>query len=884
MMLRAGTTLGPYQIVDALGAGGMGEVYRARDTRLARDVAIKILPEAFTADRNRLERFEREARLLASLNHPHIATIYGVEERDGVRGLVLELVEGPTVADRIAAGPIALDEALAIADQIAEALDAAHQQGIIHRDLKPANIKVRADGTVKVLDFGLAKALDPMASATEVSHSPTLTSPAMTAHGVILGTAAYMSPEQARGHPVDRGADIWAFGCVLFEMLTGTRAFIGGDPTETIAAIVRGEPDWSRVPPRTPESIRRLLRRTLEKDRRRRLADVRDARLEIEEARSANPPPVPAPDRSPIRERMLWSAALVLLAIAAILVRPRAAWTPSHPAPTMRVEISTPATSDQVSLALSPDGEKLVFAASADTRPQLWLRMLATGVTRPLAGTDGGTFPFWSPDSRSIGFFTNEKLYRLDIDGGPPTILANAPIGAGGTWNANGVILYTPVPDAQIMRVGASDVRSIARESVFQPAATPSGGQRFPHFLPDGDHFIFYVAETRGVYIGALDGRTQRRLLDADAAAVFAPPDQILFVRQGALFAQTFDLTRFELTGEPSRLVDQFMRGDDIAAAPRSGAAALSASAAGQIAYRPGAQQRRQVIWFDRTGRELEAIGEPDTAYPMNVSLSRDGRRAALNRSIGGNTDVWLFEVERHALRRITFDPAPEIVPTWSPDGTALAFSRVISARRGFAPIVKPIAEAAAETALETQGTAIVLDWSSDGRFLLYRTNEPKTGWDLWAYPMQGDHKPLAVAATTFDERTAQFSPDTHWLAYESNESGRFEIYVQAFPSGADKSVVSTSGGSQPRWRADGKELFYVAADGRLMAVPVGSDGKRLALGSAVPLFRTRIESMVQGGISFAYAVSADGQRFLMSTFSEETAAPIALILNRKTP
>jgi eukaryotic-like serine/threonine-protein kinase len=533
--IAPGVRLGRYEILAAIGAGGMGEVYRARDTELGRDVALKILPDAFARDPDRIARFRREAQLLASLNHPHIGAIYGLEDARGVPALVLELVEGPTLADRLMNGGIACDEALAIARQIADALEAAHEQGIVHRDLKPANIKLRPDGTVKVLDFGLAKALDAAAPAADVSLSPTLTSPAMTRLGVVLGTAPYMSPEQARGKTVDKSSDIWAFGCVLYEMLSGARAFGGNDVTETIAAIIRAEPEWSRLPASTPDSIRRLLRRCLEKDGKRRLADIRDARLEIDEAEHA--PRVAssvAPGKSRRRERLMWSAALVLVASVAVASMLRRGNT-AAPLPEMRVEITTPPTTDVVSMAISPDGEKLAFVASSDGRPRLWLRSMATGSARPLAGTDGASFPFWSPDSRSIGFFANEMVNRIDVDGGSLRALARAPVGAGGTWSGDGVILYTLVPDSPI-----SSVSDTGANPAFLPGAADrlQGGHRFPQFLPDGRHFLYYVADgaARGVYVGSLDGPDRTRLFDADAAAVFLPPGEVLFLRASTLY------------------------------------------------------------------------------------------------------------------------------------------------------------------------------------------------------------------------------------------------------------------------------------------------------------------------------------------------------------
>jgi hypothetical protein len=729
-----GSRVGPYEIVSAIGAGGMGEVYRARDVRLNRDVALKVLPDAFSLDPDRLARFKREAQVLASLNHPNIAVIHGLEELDsgeaeqrtqGIRALVLEHVDGPTLADRIAQGPIAIDEMLPIAGQIADALEAAHEQGIIHRDLKPANIKIRRDGVVKLLDFGLAKALEPVPSVTGPMESPTITSPAATQLGIILGTAAYMSPEQARGHAVDRGADIWAFGCVLFEMLTATRAFPGTDTTETVAAILRDEPEWPRLPAETPDSIRRVLRRCLVKNRKRRLADIRDARLDIDDAQSEKPGgSVVAPDRHRWRERMAWGGAVALAAFVAAAAMLRGRSEPIPVRPEMRVEISTPPTPDLVSLAISPDGEKLAFVASSSGRPQLWLRALTSGVARPLRGTDGASYPFWSPDSRSVGFFANEKLFVVDADGGAPKPLVTAAVGSGGTWNRDGVILFVPVPDAPVMRVSAD---GSGAASLPGHQNSPQPGQRFPQFLPNGRRFIYYVAESRGVFLGEIDKAERRHLFDADAAAVFVPPGDVLFVRDGTLFSQRFDVQNLAVTGAPTPVAEGIT-------VDRRGVAALSAST-GSILFRAGSDQgQRRLIWFDRTGKEVGTAGDPDSSYPMNLSLSPDGHRVAFSRSMeGGNTDVWLLDLTRTVLSRFTYDPSPEIVPSWSPDGRRVAYSKI--ARAGVFAIYQKSTQAGAEESIlvQTPQPSILVDMSRDGRFVLFRMLQPKTGWDIWA-------------------------------------------------------------------------------------------------------------------------------------------------------
>ena len=493
-MLSAGMTLGPYEIVAPLGAGGMGEVYRATDTKLKRQVAIKVLPAALTADHDRLVRFQREAEVLASLNHPHIAAIYGLEDADGVRALVMELVDGPTLADRIAQGAIPLDEALPIAKQIAEALEAAHEQGIVHRDLKPANIKVRPDGTVKVLDFGLAKAMEPTsASSANAMNSPTISMHATQA-GIILGTAAYMSPEQTRGGTVDRRADIWAFGVVLYEMLTGRRLFDGATVSDTLAHVLMKDPDWTALPANTPAPIRRLLRRCLEKDRKRRLADIADARMEIEDARSEPEPafrPAPAPARHRAH-RVLWIfAPLTLVAFLSALVPTVLYFRRATPEPVVtRLDVVTPSTTDAFSFALSPDGRQLAFVANGEKGSQLWLRPLDQVAAQPLAGTDGASFPFWAPDNRAIGFFADSKLKRLDLAGGAPQVLADAIVPRGGTWNRDGIIVFAPLNTGGLMRVGATGGTPVP---VTRPAAG-QGSHRWPQFLPDGRRVLFLAA------------------------------------------------------------------------------------------------------------------------------------------------------------------------------------------------------------------------------------------------------------------------------------------------------------------------------------------------------------------------------------------------------
>jgi serine/threonine protein kinase len=876
--LQLGTRLGPYEIQSAVGAGGMGEVYRATDTNLGRQVAIKVLPDTFAHHPERLARFEREAKTLAALNHPNIAAIYGLERSDGVTALVMEFVEGPTLADRIAQGPIPVDEALSIARQIAEGVEAAHEQSIIHRDLKPANVKVRPDGAVKVLDFGLAKALEPTGvMSPSASRSPTITSPAMTTGvGVLLGTAAYMSPEQARGRPTDRRSDIWAFGCVLYEMLTGQSAFGGGDTvSDAIAAILGRDPEWNTLPGSTPQKVRDLLRRCLRKDPKRRLHDIGDARIEIEDAQSEPPGDAPALQSAfRRRERVVLFAALSLVTLIAAGVGVLAL-RPPPVAPEMRLEISTPPTTDPASLAISPDGNKIVYVATSEGRSRLWLRSLESVSARPLAGTDDARLPFWSPDSRSVGFAADNKLQRIDISGGSPQTLATVPFYTGGAWSREGVILFGA--PQMILRIPATGGEATPATRVEAPQQQLHG---FPSFLPDGRHFLYHVwgsPEARGVYIGQLDESQAVRLLDADPPAVYASSGHLLFARQGTLYAQLFDPVGPALTGDPFPVAERVT----VSVVSGISAAPLSASAAGPLVYRSGSPVQQQFVWVDRSGKRIEEVGGPGSlgAEGGTSSLSPDGRRVALVRSVDANVDVWLLELGRNVPSRFTTDAALDMLPIWSPDGTRIVFSS--SRKGGFDLYEKPAAGAGSERPLLTTAQdEFATDWSPDGRFLLYMSSDDKGNSDIWALPRDGKEEPFPLVQTNFVETFAQFSPDGKWIAYESNQTGRFEIYVQPFPGPGAPLLISTNGGAQARWRRDGKELFYVALDNRLLAVPIRLAATGAAVEAPVPLFPMRIIGSVQGDIR--YMVASDGQRFLMNTVTDEAASPITVILNWK--
>ena len=885
MALSAGARLGTYEIIAPLGAGGMGEVYRARDSKLKRDVALKILPDAFARDSDRLARFQREAEALAALNHPNIGAIHGFEETGGVHALVLELIDGETLADRLArsSSGLQLDEALDIALQMTTAIEAAHARGIIHRDLKPANIKVTSEGRVKILDFGLAKAFATQPGATDVSNSPTMVGTVAGSAGVILGTAPYMSPEQARGKPVDARTDIWAFGCVLYEMMTGLPAFTGETITDILGAIVKTEPDWSALPRETPSAVHRLLRRCLAKDPRERLHSIADARLEISETGTERPGTSAAPVATSGRERLAWALATLALLGAAVSGVPavqywRTSRTPPGDAPEMRLEVNTRATTDPLSFALSPDGRRLVFAGSEGGTARLWLRPLDAMTARPLAGTEGGSFPFWSPDSRSIGFFTGNKLKRIDVDSGFLQDVANISGGRGGAWSRDDIIVFGQGQGQGLFRVPAfgGDVTAATQIAARQI------GHRFPFFLPDGRRFVYFVqapGDFQGVYVGALDSPNSTRLLASDTAAAFVGPGYLLYVRQGTLVAQRIDVEKNVATESPITVAA--VGGD-----ATLGLGGFSVSATGMIAHRTGGPGRRQFTWFDRTGRTLDTLGDLDDAGPNYPNLSPDGKRVAFDRQISNNRDIWIGDVARGALTRFTSDAAIDATPVWSSDGNTVIFR---SLRSGSVDLFqKPATRDGAESVLLESGAAKVpCDSSHDGRFLLFSASDPTTRYDLWVMPMFGDRKPFPYVRTAFDERQAQFSPDDRLVAYQSDESGQLEVYVRPFPGPGRAEKVSIAGGASPRWRADGRELYYLSSDGKVIAVPIGAQGSAVVPGTPTTLFQSRVAGgswgAAAGNLLPQYDVASDG-RFLMNVTAEETVSPITIILNWKPP
>jgi Tol biopolymer transport system component len=883
MSLVPGARFGSYEVVALIGEGGMGQVFRARDPRLQREVAIKVLPASVAHDAERLARFEREARTLASLNHPHIAHVYGLEAVGDVHGLVMELVEGPTLAERLTRGALPLDEALGVAAQMAEALEAAHEQGIVHRDLKPANVKVRPDGVVKVLDFGLAKVLEPVGgSGVAASQLPTITTPAMTQMGVVLGTAAYMSPEQAKGRPADTRTDVWAFGCVLFEMLTGRRVFAGADVADTIANVLKDAPDWGGLPPDAPAALRRLLRRCLEKDRRRRLADIADARLEIEEARESGEGPVTttAPASAPAwwQSRAV-AAGLAVAALASLAVSAWMAAKPAATAPETHVQIVTPPTSAPRSFALSPDGRRIAYVAARDGRNVLWVRSLDDGAVQSFVGTEDARTPFWSPDGRSVGF-SSDALKVLDIASGAVRILASVAslTGNGGAWNGTGDVLFLPTGSGGVARVSAQG----GAPAVVTRRVDGQRTHEFPWFLPDGRSFLIFadgLPAVRGVYVATLGSTDSRRVVESDGPAVFVG-GRLVFVNQGRLWAQDFDLATLSVSGAPASIVGG---PQDVADRVVAVAAASSADA---LAYRrePVGADERRLAWIDRRGAEEQSIegGRGTGAF----ALSPDGSRLVLPRRVSGSGSLWMLDLRRGVLGRFTTEPGGTH-PLFSRDGARVFFQRLNAGRGGI--LARLVSGADTDHVVVGGGRgSIPTDVSPDGQVLLFKTTagalgdgRPGLSWDLWAVRLEADATPFPVIATPFDERDGQFSPDGRWILYQANEGTQFDIYLQPFGRAGEKLQVSVGGGAQPRWRPDGKEIFYVALDGRLMAVPVEmSGGASPVLGSPQALYATRIGPPVQPISRPYYVPSADGQRFLMSLVDEAPASPIEIILN----
>ena len=861
MPLQPGTTLGPYAVTAKIGEGGMGEVYRARDTKLDRDVALKVLPEAFTADPDRLARFEREAKVLASLNHPNIGHIYGLEEAEGTKALVLELIEGPTLADRIKQGPIPVDEALPIAKQIAEALEAAHEQGIIHRDLKPANIKVRPDGTVKVLDFGLAKPTQPVADI-DPSQSPTQTASA-TAMGVIMGTAAYMSPEQAAGKPVDKRSDVWAFGVVLFEMLSGQRLFSGETVSHVLAGVLNTEPEWDALPTETPAPVHKLLRRCLTKERRRRVPDIGMARFEIDDVMAApvteggNPVAV-APLQVWQRPTPLAAGILALLVITGVGV-----WriTPSSfPSAVTRTLLSLspasriPLGTNALNLVLSQDGRWLAFTGGGalGRDGQLYLRNLAEGAARPISGTVGAAFPFFSPDGQWVGFFdfAEGQLKKVSVTGGTPITLCAAPGARGGSWGENGMIVFASPSRAALSQV--SEDGGTPEPVTELDASLGETSHRQPRLLPGGEAVLFKamgtVQDDNHIWVQSLTTGERHPLVEGADFPTYSLTGHLVYVQDGNLLAAPFDPDRLELLAPAVTVVDS----------SDGPVQHFTLSDTGMLVYVAGdfSESARSLVWVSRETGEAQPLAAPPRSY-RHAHLSPDEKRILLD----GQGVVGTFEISSGVFEPLVTGSWA----IWTPDGRRVTYA---SNQEGTAWDIfeRPVDGSGTQEALvvrdlmQTPGA-----WSPDGRTLAFAEQDPAA--DIWLLSLDGEGTARPWVRTPAIENQPQFSPDGRWIAYGSNESGRFEVYVRSV-AGDTTRVISTEGGVEPRWSRDGRELFYRSGNA-MFAVEVSTDGT-FERGRPSLLFEGPYLGDTTG--TAAYDVTADADRFLMITRGQSGA------------
>ena len=868
-----GRRVGPYEIASFVGAGGMGDVYLARDTKLDRKVAIKVLPTLFARNTDRVARFEREARTLAALNHPNIATIYGVEETGGRAALVMEFADGPTLADRLLTGRIPADEVVHIASQIAAALEAAHEHGIIHRDLKPSNIKLRPDGTVKVLDFGLAKVTAP----DRAEAGPAASAAGRTQLGLAVGTPAYMSPEQARGLPVDKRTDIWAFGCVLFEMLTGRPAFKGEDVSTLFGAILSQEPDWQMLPRETAVA-NHVVRRCLEKDPKRRLRDIGEARLALDEAIV----PFSSSTHTHVPRRFAVAAAIGLMVAAAIVVAALFYWRGDDPIRqhTLRYEIQPPANESVFTFAISADGQQLAITThrsqSLAQNRRIWIRRLDALHAQPIEGTEGAYGVFWSPDGRSIAFFAGEQtsgeLKRVDLAGGPPLKVCEAPGIASGSWGAGGTILFTGL-DGALYAVDASG-GSPHPITTLDPSRQEIA-HRYPHFLPDGRHFLYTAINATGersaIHAGSLEGAPPQQLLTSATSAAYTQEangqEYLLFMRGQTLLAQRFDTAALRVEGDPFSVAANVAAPTDTrypTVWPQ-----FASSANGVLTYQDTGTASKELVWFDRSGRRLSTVGE--AADYSNLALSPNEELLAISRMDPQvrTRDIWVFELARNVATRVTFHGADDTNPVWAPDNRRIAFS---STRNGPRAVYVKDASSTLEEQLLARFNeqTSTMDWSADGRFVLVGNYLIDVDDVRRRIPLAGVNNPI-------------LSPDGKWMAYNSSETGRNEVFVQSLSAitagqSSRKWQVSTSGGSDPEWRRDTGELYFLSPDKQLTAVSVEEKRSELQFGSPKVLFRADVEEASRRA---HYQPAANGQRFLLvQPVGGVPSPPITVVVN----
>ena len=872
MPLAPGTHLGPYEISAPLGAGGMGEVYRARDTRLDRTVAVKILPAQFSSDPVRKQRFEREAKTISSLNHPHICVLYDVGHQDGIDYLVMECVEGETLARRLEKGSLPLEQVVRYGTQMADALDKAHRRGVVHRDLKPSNIMLAPTGA-KLLDFGLAKPSSPLASSvtlTAASAGP------VTEEGTIVGTLQYMSPEQVEGKETDGRSDIFSLGAVLYEMVTGKRAFQGTSQLSVTSAILEKEPEpISATKPMMPPALDHTVRKCLAKLPDERWQSASDLASELKWIAETGSQ---AGEAARVRigrgrwERASWLSAAVLFLL---VVAGGVAWwkASARRAPAMYFHASIPFSSNDV--VLSPDGRTLAMVAYSEqvNNYALWTSEVGGRRTNQVEGTQEASYPFWSPDGKSIGFFAEGKLKKVDLPGGPVQVLCDASNGRGGAWNRDGVIVFTPDSFGGLYRVSASGGSPV--EITKTDASRVETSHRWPMFMPDGKHFIYLAAnftehfENNAVFLGSLDSQERRLLVSTSANAAYAEPGYLLYLRDTTLVAQPFDLRRYVLSGEPHPLSDNvlFTRLVDRAVFSVSGGVLVTQTGKGASVS--------NLTWFDRSGKAVGTAGAPGSYG--NVRLSADGREVAVdqNNPDRRNVDILIFAQDRAVPTRLTFDASGHQTPIWSPDGKQILFSW--NRRLGNQVYLKNADGSGSEEEVVDLGAGFTVnawDWSNDGKHILLRK-----GNELWylSWPERVT-KPLFQAAWTV--QNAQFSPDGRWIAFSSNETGKMEIYVSPFPSADGRWLVSSAGGKEPRWRQDGKELFYLSTEGKMMAVAV-TTGASFKAAAPVMLFQTQRRQPISSFAVFSYDVSGDGQRFLIITKGDEpNPAPLSVLLN----
>jgi Tol biopolymer transport system component/predicted Ser/Thr protein kinase len=848
--------------------------------RLERTVAIKVLPEHLASSPELRQRFEREAKTISALSHPHICALYDVGNAQGVEYLVMEYLEGESLAERLARGPLPLEQTLRYGMEIADALDRAHRQGIVHRDLKPGNVMLTASG-VKLLDFGLAKALNPEGQVENLTTAPTQARD-VTAQGTILGTLSYMAPEQLEGKRADSRADIFALATTLYEMATGRKAFSGSSQASVISSIMAGEPPAiSTVAPMTPAALDRVVKACLAKDPNDRWQSAHDVAIElrwIAEGRSEDRTADPSRERGKNRERVAWIAAALAAAgmLALLLFRPGGQRPIERRA--QELEVLPPAGTTfalEEAPRISPDGRRLAFVAvDSAGKSLLYVRPLDSSTALPLADTDGASMPFWSPDSRSLGFFASGKLRTIGIAGGRPQILCDAPVGRGGSWSRDGSIVFMPSPPDPPQIVAASG--GPARQLFPMGPILTDPRHSFPDFLPDSRHYVYLSIlgrgrETRAAFVTSLDGKTRKQLAATIWSPVFAAPDTLLFRREDTLMAQRFDPKSFELIGEP------FVVASDVGFNPITWQGLFSASENGILAYQSAKGSKTQFTWLDRQGKVTGTVGTQGTHN--SLSLSPDGKRVAYDEADlrTGEVSVWLVGAEEAPLR-FTFGSIG-FFPVWSPDGSRVVYSSL----RGPPQIYQKVTSGAGdeEPLLESNQAKIPSGFSPDGRFLVYSVLDPKTRFDIWVLPLFGDRKPFPFLQTEAGEIGGQISPNGRWMAYSSNESGSYEVYVRPFPPGPGKWQISREGGSQPRWQGDGRDLFYLSADRRLMAVDVKTDQPAFEAGVPRALFETHVSNVEGSNPWSQYAVTADGRRFLVNRLAAETtASPITVILN----